>query len=246
MNTLIAGSSGTAGPTVTRHLMIRKLLLSCGILAALLYVGSDILAAMSWEGYSYTAQSVSELRAIGAPTRAFLMPILITYTLLEIAFGFGVWRAAAPGGLSKRSLRIAGGLLIGLGVMELSMPFLQLNLNEDVGSFTNMLHLVATVVTVLLLLLIIGFGATADGKWFRLYSYATILLFFVTGVWTFMEIPRIAANLPTPWMGVKERMGIYGYMLWLAVLAFVLLRAKVHAARDSFSSGPPEAQRPPQ
>jgi hypothetical protein len=57
--------------------MLRKILLVCGILAALLYVGSDILAAMRWEGYSYTAQTVSELRAVGAPTRAFLVPILL-------------------------------------------------------------------------------------------------------------------------------------------------------------------------
>ena len=56
--------------------MVRKVLLICGILASLIYVGSDILAAMRWEGYSYTAQSVSELRAIGAPTRSFLVPIL--------------------------------------------------------------------------------------------------------------------------------------------------------------------------
>jgi hypothetical protein len=91
--------------------MVRKFLLVCGILASLLYAGTDILAAMSWEGYSYTAQSVSELRAIGAPTRPLLVPILLIYALLEIAFGFGVREAAGQ----KRALRIAGVLLIGLG-----------------------------------------------------------------------------------------------------------------------------------
>jgi hypothetical protein len=216
--------------------MARKGLLICGILAALVYVGSDILAAMLWEGYSYTAQSVSELRAIGAPTRSFLLPILFVYSVLEIAFGFGVWRANAPGSLTKRSLRIAGGLLIGLGSLDLFMPLLQLDLGEAVGSLTNTLHLIATVITLLLLLSIIGFGATADGRWFRVYSYATILLFAATGIWTFMEVPRIAANLPTPWMGVKERIGIYGYMLWLAVFALVLLRARARR-----SAGKPHA-----
>jgi hypothetical protein len=206
--------------------MVRKVLLVCGILAALLFVGSDIIAAMSWEGYSYTAQSVSELRAIGAPTRPLLIPILLLYSVLEIAFGFGVWRAAAQ----KRGLRIAGGLLIGLGVLELSGPFIQLDLGEAVGSFTNTLHIIATVVTVLLLLLIIGFGATADGKWFRLYSYATIIVFIVAGAWTFSELPQIAANLPTPWLGVRERINIYGYMLWMLVLALVLWRAPAPAA----------------
>jgi len=45
--------------------MVRKLLLICGILSSLLYVGTDILAAMLYEGYSYTSQSISELGAIG-------------------------------------------------------------------------------------------------------------------------------------------------------------------------------------
>jgi hypothetical protein len=211
--------------------MVRKVLLVCGILASLVYIGSDILAALSWEGYSYTAQSVSELRANGAPTRSFLMPILFIYALLEIAFGLGVWRAAAPSGLPKRSLRIAGGLLIGLGALDLiGLPLFSLNLGEAVGSLVNTIHIIATVVTLLLLLLIIAFGATANGQRFRLYSYATILLFIVTGVWSFLEIPQIAANLPTPWMGVRERIGIYGYMIWLAVLALILLRARVTAA----------------
>lgn len=61
--------------------MSRKGLLVCGVLAALLYVGSDIVAAWRWEGYSYTAQSVSELRAIGAPTRPFLVPVLSLYNV---------------------------------------------------------------------------------------------------------------------------------------------------------------------
>ena len=34
-------------------------------------------------------------------------------------------------------------------------------------------------------------------------------------------------NLPTPWVGVRERINIYGYMLWMAVLAIALLRGLV-------------------
>jgi hypothetical protein len=205
--------------------MLQKILLVCGILAALLYVGSDILAAMRWEGYSYTAQTVSELRAVGAPTRAFLAPILLLYTLLEIAFGLGVWRAANQ----KRGLRIAGGLLIGLGALELSAPFFPMNIGEPVSSLTNTLHIIGTVVTVLFILLIIGFGSTAAGNWFRIYSYATILVLIVAGAWAGLDGPRLAANLPTPWLGVRERINIYGYMLWMAALAAVLLRAQTTA-----------------
>ncbi len=203
--------------------MVRKGLLVCGILASLLYVASDILAAISWEGYSYIDQSVSELRAIGAPTRPFLVPVLLIYALLELAFGWGVQGTAGQ----KRPLRIAGALLIGLGVLDLVAIFSPMHLRGTESTLTDTMHIILTVVTVLLILLIVGFGAVADGKRFRLYSIATILILFVCGAWAFLDAPRIAANLPTPWVGVRERINIYGYMLWMLVLAIVLLRAQV-------------------
>lgn len=208
--------------------MARKLLLICGILASLLYVASDILAAMGWEGYSYTAQSVSELRASGAPTRPFLVPVLLIYAMLEIAFGLGVRGAAGQ----KRALRIAGALLIGLGVVDLAAPFFPMHLRGAEFTMIDTAHIILTVVTVLLILLVIGFGAFADGKQFRLYSIATILILFVCGAWAFSDGPRIAANLPTPWIGVRERINIYGFMLWMAVLAVALLGAHRERPRD--------------
>lgn len=206
--------------------MLRKILLACGILAALLYVGSDILAAARWQGYSYTAQSVSELRAIGAPTRSFLVPVLSVYALLEIAFSAGVWAVANQ----KRALQVAGGLLLALGALDLVGMFMPLNLSQTVDAQANVVHIWATVATVLLLLLTMAFGAKAGGKWFRFYTVATILVFLVTGALAFGEIPRIAANLPTPWLGVRERINIYSYMLWLAVFAVVLWRGQTTTA----------------
>jgi hypothetical protein len=48
----------------------------------------------------------------------------------------------------------------------------------------------------------------------------------VFGVLTGLDAPRLAANLPTPWMGVWERINIFGYLLWIIVLAIILLREK--------------------
>ena len=39
--------------------MARKVLVVCGGLASVPYVGTDILAAMRYEGYSYIARAVS-------------------------------------------------------------------------------------------------------------------------------------------------------------------------------------------
>ena len=55
-------------------------------------------------------------------------------------------------------------------------------------------------------------------------------MLIVAGAWAGLDGTRSAANLPTPWMGVKERINIYGYMLWLLMLAVVLLRAQVTEA----------------
>ena len=50
--------------------MLRKILLVCGILSSLLYVAIDALAALRYEDYhSYASQAISELGAIGAPTK---------------------------------------------------------------------------------------------------------------------------------------------------------------------------------
>jgi hypothetical protein len=210
--------------------MIRKVLLVCGILAALIYVGSDILAALRYPGYSYIDQSVSELRATGAPTRPFLLPILTLYAVLEFPFALGVWLSAGQ----KRSLRLTAVLLFALGLLDLSAYFFPMQVRENLSqmgpTLTDTMHLVLTGVTVLLMLLIIGFGANADGRLWRFYSYATILLLIVGGAWAAMATSQVQANLPTPWLGVKERINIYGYMLWIAMLAITLWRAQVTAA----------------
>ena len=41
---------------------------------------------------------------------------------------------------------------------------------------------------------------------------------------TFLEAPRLQANLPTPWIGLWERINISVFLLWVVVLAPVLWR----------------------
>jgi hypothetical protein len=43
---------------------------------------------------------------------------------------------------------------------------------------------------------------------------------------TSLQIGKMEANQPTPWMGITERISIYAIMLWVAVLAIGLLRAQ--------------------
>ena len=202
--------------------MVRKVLLICGILSSLLYVGTDILAAMLWEGYSYTSQMISELMAIGAPTRPFMIALFTVYNALVVAFGIGVW-----GYSRKRSLRLTGGLLVAYGAVgQVGLLFFPMHLRGAEATLTDTMHIIATSVIVLLTLLYIGFGGAARGKRFRLYSIGTILIILVFGALAGLQGPRIAAGLPTPWFGVMERVNIYFSLLWVLVLAIVLLRAE--------------------
>ncbi|SDX99427.1 Protein of unknown function [Evansella caseinilytica] len=204
--------------------LVRKVLLICGILSSLLYVGTDILAAMQWEGYSYTSQAVSELSAIGAPTRPFVVSLFSIYNVLVIAFGLGVLWGTKIG---KRPLRVAGILLIGYGIVgQVTLLFFPMHLRGAEKSITDTMHATLTGVLVLFILLFIWFAAAALRKRFRLYSVGTILILFLFGILAGLNGSRLEAQLPTPWLGVMERVKIYSSMLWVLVLAIVLLQAE--------------------
>jgi len=92
------------------------------------------------------------------------------------------------------------------------------------GTPSDTLHQVLAAVTVFFMFLAIGFGATGFGKRFRLYSIVTIVVLLVFGGLTFLEAPRLQMNLPTPWIGLWERVNISVFLMWVVVLAAVLFR----------------------
>ena len=213
-----------------RHATIPKALLVCGIVASPLYVLATILGAMGFEGYDPKSQTVSELFAVGAPSKSLVDPLLITYSFLWIAFGVGVWYAAGR----KRALQIAACGLIGKEVAGVVVQlFFPMHLRGFAGTSSDPVHGILTFVGVIFFLTAMGFGATAFGKGFRLYSIGTLLICAVFGGLTGLDIPRMVANEPTPWMGIWERINIFAYLLWAAILAIGLLRAPGQPPGDS-------------
>src|SRR5512141_890168 len=101
-----------------RENMIRRALLACGILSSLLYLATDILGGMRYEGYSFVNQAISELAAVGAPSKPFVDPLFLIYTLLVLVFGIGLFREAWA---RNRSLRITAWMLIALGDVGLAV-----------------------------------------------------------------------------------------------------------------------------
>src|SRR3954447_11052517 len=208
--------------------MTRKLPLMCGIVSSLLYVAMNVLVPMQWDGYSSASQTVSELSAIGAPTRPLWVPLGVAYTVLVAVFGWGVRTSARQ----NRPLRVAGSLLVAYGVVGLAWPPMHLRevLAAGGGTLSDTMHIAFAIVTVLLMLLAMGFGAAAFGNRFRLYSIATMVILLAFGALTAPDAPNIQANLPTPWVGVWERINIGVFLLWVVVLATMLLSARDTAA----------------
>jgi hypothetical protein len=177
-----------------------------------------------YEGYNPISQVPSELTAIGAPTRALWARLGWIYTVLVAAFGIGAWNSAG----GSRAVRIVGGLILAHASLGLLWPFAAMHQREVLaaggGTLSDTLHQVLAAATVFLMFLAIGFGATAFGKRFRLYSIVTIVVLLGFGGLTFLEAPRLQLNLPTPWIGLWERISISVFLQWVVVLAAVLWR----------------------
>ena len=207
--------------------IIALLLLASGILSSILYVATDILGGLRYPGYDFTSQAISELGAIGAPSAGLVGALFFVYGVLVLAFGVGVYREGARRG---RGLRITGAVLIAYAVTGFASPFTRMH-QRGAGSLdADLSHIVLTVALVILLLLAMGFAAFALGRRFRIYSIATMAGLVAFGAWTGAYAARLAAGLPTPGMGIIERIDVYAALLWIAVLSSTLLRTRRHSS----------------
>ncbi len=210
---------------VSRHdaSLMQSALLSCGILSSLWYVAINIFVPPWYEGYSVVSVTVSELSAINAPTRILWVLLVMPYPLLFAAFGWGVWQLAAV----KPSLRIVGILIILYSVLNFYWP--PMHQREVIaaggGTLSDTLHIVWAMTTMVFMMLLMGYGVRGQGKPFLLYTLATWIVFLVFGILTWTESPGIEANLPTPHIGLWERINIGAFMAWIAVLAILLRRS---------------------
>lgn len=219
----------------------RRGLLSCGIVASVLYVAMTLFVGWLWEGYSIASNVPSELSAIGAPTRTLWIVLGALYGVLMTAFGWIVWTSAPP----NRALRAVGALLMAHTIFGQFWPPMHQRavLAAGGGTLTDTLHLVWAAVTGVFFMLIVGFGAAALGKRFRLYSIVTMAIVLACGAVTGTYAADVQADLPTPWVGVWERISIATFMAWIAVLAVALLR--VSDRDDPHEGGGPHASQRP-
>jgi hypothetical protein len=182
----------------------------------------NLFVPMQYPDYNITSQTVSELSAINAPTRTFWFVLGIFYSLFFIAFGLGIWLSAN----GNRALRVVAAVILFDAVLGFFWP--PMHRREIIaaggGTLTDTLHLVWAFIHLVLMLLMIGFGASVLGKGFRIFSVAIVLIFIVFGILTTIESRGIEANLPTPYVGTWERINIGAYLFWVIVFAIMLLK----------------------
>jgi len=198
--------------------MLQKVLLSCGILAALLYLGTDRLAGKLLKGYSFTTQSISELSAAGSPTRSLVVWLTLAASVFMIVFGIGVWQAAGQEILR----RVVGGLVIGNVVAGLvATVFFPTRFGVrpifgSVGVITMFLSVVSFVLAMV-------FGAVAFRGWFRIFSIAIPVTYILLAVVRFATASTSSAGDAASAVGAQERTMSYSFLLWVIVLSVYLL-----------------------
>lgn len=197
---------------------LQKFLLASGVLSSLWYVVINIYVPMHYEGYSMSRLTVSELSAIGAPTRLLWVLLVLAYPLLFAAFAWGV----RSSGKQNRALRIAGALMLSYAAFNFYWPPMHMRGTEP--TLTDTLHITWAIVTNIFMWLVMIFGTAGLSKPFRIYTIASIALHIVFGALTFMEAPNVPTNGPTPTIGLWERINIAIFMLWVIVFAVTLLK----------------------
>lgn len=204
----------------------RRALLGCGIAYPVVYVvTNDVVAARRHRGYDRRDQAISELSALGAPSRTFLVAMLPVYTALMLGFGAGVWASAGD----NRALRRTAVVLVISGVQGVAwLPFPMSSrdrLARGAGGRNDTGHLALSGLTGVTTAALLIVGSTAFGRRFRRYSFASLAVALGFGGATGTVSANLTKGLPTPRMGLYERIGIGAWLGWLAALAVTLLRA---------------------
>lgn len=186
-----------------------------------LFVGVTIAGAL-YPGYSHLNQAMSELGAVDAPTR-YLSPIINNYPLgmLFIVFGLSVFTAFPNSGLSK----ISGLLIVAHGIGSIAAGLFPCDQGCDLvsPSVAQVLHFLSSSVMygsllmANLLWIIIGKALLKSDR-FALFS-------LVLAVASVCVLPLMALALTSgEGVGIYQRINYGANVIWVAGLAYMLLR----------------------
>lgn len=199
---------------------VLNLLLVCGVFSAVLYIAMNTFIPLLYPGYDVVSQTISELSAVGAPTRSLWVVLGSMYGILVVFFGRGIYKIAGR----KTKLRVAGLLIMAYAILGLFWPPMHQRqvIAAGGGTLTDTLHIVFTFITIPLMLASTLLAGLSFGKTFLAYSILTIIAQIGFGILTGLDVKAMEANEPTVFMGLWERVSIGVYLIWQVALAVKL------------------------
>lgn len=204
---------------------MKKLLMLCGVFAAVIYVGTVILGGLLRPGYSHISMAISELVANGAPNRALLSSLFLLYNALLSIFGIGLFLKAnkQSGGRISGFVGSLALVLVGVAGILMELAFAQ-EPGGTATTFTGIMHFVmAGIASLGSMVALLGIGL-----WFRnipemksyvLYSIISVAVIFISGG---SSVPAMANH--SPLFGLIERITIFTFTLWMFVIGLQMFQ----------------------
>jgi hypothetical protein len=215
-------------PTASR--IARNGAMVAGILSSIIYVTIDLTSVARYPGYSLVDQAISELSAVGAPASSTQLWQLLgpSYGILFGAFALGVLIT----GRGNRWLTASAWIMLAFIAWGVMWPFFPMHQRGAERNLSDLGHLILGGGSLSFMTAFIGCGAFALGPHFRTFSLVSAFTILLAGLATFAYVPAMALGLETPWLGIVERVMIYGYLLWIVVLGLALMRASPRRERE--------------
>lgn len=206
-----------------------KWLLRCGAISSVWYLLTVFIVAIIHPHFNLLSQVVSELSAVGAPTRLLWVAMNVLYSLLLFGFAIGILSMTA----TSNKLKIIGWLFILDFAIGLFWPPMHQRQEIAAGGATisDTLHIAFTAVWAAIAIAIMILAASIFKGGFRTYTYISIVVMLVFGTITGSLSPNLNRNEPTPLIGLWELINICTFMLWVIIFSVRLIRKQSKVAK---------------
>lgn len=196
---------------------LQVVLMTSGLLAPLFYLGTDRLVGSLITGYSFSAQSMSDVSAIGSPQRRLAVLLTVVACFIMNAFGVSLWLVSDQALL----LRIVSTCIIGNAIFGLIAT---LFFPTHYGVRPNFVSAGVLIMfsSVLCFILAMVVGAVAIEGWFRIFSIAILAAFIFLASLRFATAKSSSTRERSSLIGAQERTMSYSYLLWVFVLSIYL------------------------
>lgn len=194
-------------------------LMWAGLSAVGIYVIGDLFSGLLYDGYSFRDQAISELSAFRSPVRPLMLTIILAHCVLLIGFGIGIFRVA-----NHTSLRWVGGLIIAIGLVGFPTHTIWAMTSRGFEpGFNDTMHISMTLLFSILVATAMVVSAMTYRSWFGVVTLLMLLLLIGFGLGASLAMNGIEEN-DTRWAGAFERANAYVYFAWIVMLAARVMR----------------------